>query len=124
MKGNIVMLAGALMVFMILGVPGCASDSTNPYGTNQTPSNIPPNTVVMAPGSFNPSSLTIAKGTTITWRNDDAVVHTSTSDSTGWDTGDVPAGASKTTVFNTSGTFKYHCTYHRTMGMVGTITVQ
>jgi plastocyanin len=124
MKGNIGILAGALMVLMILTVPGCTSDSTNPYGTNQTPSNIPPNTVVMASLSFTPSSLTIAKGTTITWRNDDAIVHTSTSDTTGWDTGNVAAGASKTTVFNTSGTFKYHCTYHRAMGMVGTITVQ
>ncbi len=121
MKRNIVILAGAMIGFVIFGVLGCKSDSTN---SSLAPSNIPPNTVVMGASSFNPATLTVARGTTITWRNDDRDVHTSTSDNTGWDTGDMQSGTSSTTAFNTAGTFKYHCTYHRTMGMVGTITVQ
>jgi plastocyanin len=121
MKRNIVILAGTMIGFVILGLLGCKSNS---YGTNPTPSNIPPNTVVMSSSSFNPATLTVAKGTTVTWRNDDGVVHTSTSDNTGWDTGDMQRGANRTTAFNTAGTFKYHCTYHRAMGMVGTIIVQ
>jgi plastocyanin len=121
LKRNIILLAGTMIGFVILGALGCKSDSPN---SSPAPSNIPPNTVVMGSRSFNPATLTVARGTTVTWRNDDGAVHTSTSDNTGWDTGDMQSGANSTTVFNTTGTFKYHCTYHRAMGMVGTIIVQ
>jgi plastocyanin len=40
-----------------------------------------------------------------------------------WDTGNMNPGTSKTTTFNTAGTFGFHCTYHAAMGMTGTITV-
>ena len=112
------------LAIVLAGISGCRSQSSGPYGTDGTPSNIPPNTVVMGAMSFTPSSMTVARGTAITWRNDDNSVHTSTSDSTGWDTGDMTRGAIKTITFSTPGTFRYHCTYHRSMGMVGTITVQ
>jgi len=124
MKRNIVILAGTMTCFVIFGMLGCKSDSANPYGNNPAPSTAPPNTVVMGSSSFNPAALTVARGATVTWRNDDGAAHTSTSDSTGWDTGDMQSGVSRTTVFSTPGTFRYHCTYHRAMGMVGTITVQ
>ena len=103
MKRNIFSPAALITGFVILAALGCKSD---------------------APNSFNPATLTVARGTTITWRNDDSSVHTATSDITGWDTGDMPRGATKTTLFSTAGAFKYHCTYHRAMGMVGTIIVQ
>ena len=70
-------------------------------------------------------SMTVPVGTTITWRNNDATVHTSTSDTPGlWDTGNIPAGSSKTTKFGTAGTFTFHCVYHVSMGMTGSITVR
>ena len=112
------------MIVVLAGILGCRSYTSSPYGTDSPPANVPPNTVVMGAMSFTPSSMTVARGTTVTWRNDDGAVHTSTSDSTGWNTGDMSSGATRTTTFNTAGTFSYHCTYHRAMGMVGTITVQ
>lgn len=112
------------VAIVLAGISGCRSYSSGPYGTDSVPTNIPPNTVVMSGMSFTPGNLTITKGTTVTWRNDDGAVHTSTSDSTGWDTGNMPSGATRTVTFNTAGRFRYHCTYHRSMGMVGTITVQ
>jgi plastocyanin len=115
------MLAGAMIGFAIFGVLGCKSDSPN---SSPAPSNIPPNTVVMGSSSFNPPTLTVTRGTTVTWRNGDSDIHTSTSDKGVWDTGDMRPGVSSTTVFATPGTFKFHCIYHSTMGMVGTITVQ
>lgn len=119
MKRNIFLPTALMIGFVIFGVLGCKSDSPN-----SSPFNIPPNTIVMGPTSFNPATLTVTSGTTITWRNDDSSVHTSTSDNNVWDTGDMRPGVSRTTVFNTPGTFKFHCVYHRAMGMVGTITVQ
>ena len=101
---------------------GCADNSqSNAYNNPNPP---PPNTFSMAGMSFNPTSMTVPKGTTITWKNDDGVLHTSISDSSGvWDTGDVAPGNSKSTTFTSAGTFRFHCKYHGTMGMTGTITV-
>lgn len=124
MKWGLAIFISVSLGIVLVGVVGCKSDYASPYGTNNSPANIPPNTVVMGSMSFNPATMTVARGTTVTWRNDDGAAHTSTSDSTGWDTGNMPAGASRTTTFNIAGTFRYHCTYHRSMGMVGTITVQ
>lgn len=115
--------------FLVVGVllttvGGCAKDySTGSYdGGSSTPP--APNTIVLSGYSFSPATLTISAGTMITWENRDNYVHTSTSDNGVWDTGDIPGGSSKTTAFNTPGTFPYHCRYHRTMGMIGTIIVQ
>jgi plastocyanin len=92
-------------------------------GDNST-SNTEPNTVVMSGTSFSPSTLTVSKGTTVTFKNTDGTKHTATSDVGSWDIGDVVGGSSKTFVFATTGTFPYHCIYHASMGMKGTIVVQ
>jgi plastocyanin len=109
------------------GLTGCKSDSASaPYGSGGTPPAHPaPNTFVMQPMSFSPSSMTVAIGTTVTWKNSDGIAHTSTSDTPGlWDTGNMAPGTSATTTFNTAGTFAFHCRYHAAMGMTGTITVR
>ena len=99
------------------------SNSTNPYGSsNQSTPNPSPNTVIMMNTAFNPGTVTVSKGTTITWKNNDGFDHTSTSDTGVWDTGVIPGGGSKTTSYANAGTFKYHCTIHA--GMIGTIVVQ
>jgi plastocyanin len=102
---------------------GCGSDySTNSYGGNPPPPT-DSNTVNLGASTFSPNSKTITVGTTITWKNASGTVHTSTSDTGVWDTGNIPAGGSKTTTFTAAGTFPYHCTYHQSMGMTGTIVV-
>jgi plastocyanin len=103
---------------------GCKSDASSTYGSAASPTTSAPSTIVMANLAFSPTTLTIKKGTTITWKNNDAYVHTSTSDSGVWDSGDIAGGGSRTTTFATAGTFPFHCTYHGSMGMTGTIIVQ
>jgi plastocyanin len=114
----------ALVMISLLAAACKTDNSTSPYGTTTPPPPAAKNTISLSGMSFAPNSLTIAKGTTITWQNHDSYVHTSTSDTGVWDTGDIPGGGSKTTTFSTAGTFTYHCTYHRAMGMTGTIIVQ
>ena len=107
-----------------LFVAACSKSSgpSSPYGATSAPSApAPANTVVMANIAFSPTSITVAAGTTITWQNNDGVDHTSTSDNGVWDTGTIAPGQSKTTVFNTPGTFTYHCTVHPMM--TGTVVV-
>jgi len=68
--------------------------------------------------AFHPASVTVAKGTTVKWRNNDAVAHTTTG--SGWN-GNLASGASFSLTFSTPGTYAYHCNIHPSM--TGTITV-
>jgi len=77
---------------------------------------------------FNPQSITINVGDTITWQNGDTTEHTATADDGSFNTDDIEAGkASKTITFDKAGTFAYYCKYHGGpggKGMSGTIVVQ
>jgi len=78
--------------------------------------------------AFVPPSVTISKGTTITWTNLDSAPHTIISDATTlFQTGamfrsnQLLQGQKYSFTFNTEGTFAYHCSIHPFM--TGTITV-
>lgn len=105
-----------------LALHGCSK--SNPSGPSSGNGNSNATTVTMPSFTFSPANLTIARHTTVTWYNNSGVAHTSTSNNGLWDTGNIAPGASKTTTFDSVGTFHYTCTYHAAMGMVGTITVQ
>ena len=83
--------------------------------------------VTIQGNSFAPASLTVKKGTTVTWTNKDGTNHGVVSDS------DAPAGGPPKTAssfgdneefsftYDTVGTFRYHCSIHSFMH--GTIEV-
>jgi plastocyanin len=123
---KIIRLASVAVIAASLGILGCSKDSSNPYSTSSSSQSQPPaqsDTVAMINISFSPSTLTVSKGTTVTWQNKDGVTHTSTSDTGLWDTGNIVPGSSKSMTFSNAGTFKYHCTIHGP-NMSGTIIVQ
>lgn len=125
MRAVLLMACGTAFMVLALVSSGCKSDSSTPYGSAPTgPGPSLPNTIIMAGGVFSPVVDTVAVGTTVTWRNNDSYAHTSTSDTGVWDTGNIAGGATATTTFNTAGTYTYHCTYHVSMGMRGTIVVK
>ena len=72
--------------------------------------------------AFMPDDVNIAVGETVTWMNTDNVSHTSTSDTSGWDSGIVAPGKQFSVAYQTAGTFKYHCAIHP--GMVGSVVVR
>ncbi|MFQ5798568.1 MAG: cupredoxin domain-containing protein [Bacteroidota bacterium] len=140
MNKKLVWLALVAATAGALGFWGCNSNSTNPSGAVTTygdrppspgepppsPGDTSPNTITMVNESFSPRSLTVTAGTTVTWKNNDSVTHTSTSDDTGigaWETGDIPPGGSQRTTFNTVGTFGFHCSIHP-VSMTGPIVVE
>ena len=94
---------------------GCSKDKDN---NNNTPD---PNRITMSGSVFSPSSLQVNLGATVTWNNNDNMVHTVTADDASFDSGDISAGASFTHTFSTLGTYTYHCIHHS--GMTGTVTV-
>lgn len=76
--------------------------------------------------AFSPATLTVKKGTTVTFVNMDSATHTVTSGSGGTKDGkfdqSIDGGGAAKITFDTVGTFSYFCTIHASMR--GTITVQ
>ncbi len=71
--------------------------------------------------AFNPQTITVTAGTTITWTNNDGVSHTVTSDTSLFDSGTISPGGTYSHTFATTGTFAYHCKFHP--GMMGSVIV-
>lgn len=72
--------------------------------------------------AFAPSIITVARGTTVIWTNQQAgVQHTVISDTNAFGSGTLNTGVSFRFQFNTPGTFSYHCSIHPSMR--GTVTV-
>lgn len=71
--------------------------------------------------AFNPASIQVNVGDSITWTNQDAAPHTVTADGGSFDKPLPASGGTATITFNTAGTFPYHCTIHPNMH--GTVVV-
>jgi plastocyanin len=73
---------------------------------------------------FSPNVIVVIYGqnNTVTWTNADSVPHTITSDSMGFNSGNLSKGQSFTYTFNQFGTFIYQCTYYPWMH--GTVMVE
>jgi plastocyanin len=72
--------------------------------------------------AYNPASVEIAVGDSVTWTNQDTVPHTATaSDAAVLQSGTIAPGASFSQVFEAPGEIEYHCEFHP--NMVGTIVV-
>lgn len=72
-------------------------------------------TVAMSGFAFDPATVTIEVGDSVTWENGDGVGHTATGSGGAFDTGTVGGGQSASVTFDTAGTFAYVCTIHPTM---------
>ena len=88
---------------------------------------------------FEPETLTVRVGTTVTWRNVGTMVHTATGDPAQaqdaehaqlpegvppWDSGLIRAGDSWSHTFETAGEYTYFCLPHEAGGMIGALTVE
>jgi plastocyanin len=72
--------------------------------------------------TYNPAVLTVRVGTTVTWTNTGAVVHTVTADDRKtFNSGVMKPKATFEFAPSSPGTFAYHCTYHP--WMKGTLVV-
>jgi|SRR5579864_1643087 len=87
----------------------CGISPTNPEGTN--PCNLL--TVTIKNGVFSPSPVMVKVGQSVNWLNSDSVAHTAT-DVGVFDTGSIAptSAADGPVLFNSVGTFNYHCTLH------------
>ena len=87
---------------------------------------------------FDPETVTIAVGDTVTWTNPAFVTHSVTFDPgmaatagdvalpagvAPFDSGNIEEDGSFSHTFTVKGTYKYICKFHEAMGMVGTVIV-
>ena len=104
------------------------ANTTLPATTAQSTPNAPnAATVNMKDFEFAPKTLTVKKGTTVIFVNQDPAKHTVTEDAGKFNSKDIQAGANFTFTFDDVGSFPYHCEFHGDKGgvdMAGTIVVQ
>ena len=62
--------------------------------------------------TFEPKRLEIAAGGTVTWTNNDQLVHTITADDRSWDSGPIEPGKTWSHTFTQPGEYSFHCTPH------------
>jgi plastocyanin len=66
--------------------------------------------------AFTPATLTVPKGTTVTWTNKSDAAHTVTSDTNAFTaSGNLSESKTFQMVFATAGTYAYHCSIHSYM---------
>lgn len=112
------LLSLTLFLFLFLAIPFIdkRSHTANAQSTA---------TIIIKNNAFSQQNITIQAGTSITWRNDDTDIHTTTSDTGGtsnsWDSPLLNKGQTYTKTFSTPGTYYYHCSVHP--NMTGTIIV-
>lgn len=123
-KNKIKLVISTFVLCIIAGIAfyscGKSSGSSN---TNSTPTTA--STIVIKNFAFSPASLTVKKGTKVTWMNNDAATHTVTATDNGntFNSGTIqPGGGTFSFTFNTAGDFNYQCTIHPQM--VGSVHVQ
>jgi amicyanin len=119
--------ARAIALAAVLALAGAACGSSKPTSTSsQTP---PPGGLKLRPVmildslKFDPETWNVSVGGTVTWTNGGTIPHTVTSDEEGGPlkSSTLNANDSYSAVFNTAGTYHYHCTIHP--AMKGTVVV-
>ena len=123
-----------LAVVMLLLLTACGGGSTGSGGgstSNPPPTTAPTPTATSAPSptaasgntmevdvtnnggfAFTPATLTVAVGTTVTWRNTTSAPHTVTSDDGKTFDGMLSTGGTYSFTFTKAGTYAYHCNIH------------
>lgn len=65
--------------------------------------------------AFNPSTVTVAVGSPVTWQFDDSISHNVTAKNNAFSSNDLNNGAKFTFTFHTAGTYDYICSIHPSM---------
>lgn len=72
--------------------------------------------------AFDPGTIEVKVGTTITWTNNDSAPHTVTANDRSFDSGRMEQGQTFSFTFETAGEFEYFCEYHPGMAAVVIVT--
>jgi plastocyanin len=105
----------SILLVPLLLAASLAARSATPTAANDT-------TISIRDFSFAPTSMTVAVGTTVRWKNLDGEPHTVRSVDSGFRSDPLDQNDSFTFTFDKPGTYRYVCSIHPQM--VGTIVVK
>lgn len=71
--------------------------------------------VAIADFNFEPATIEILPGDSVTWTNSDITPHTATAEDGAWDTGALEQGEKAQLTFSDVGDFPYFCAFHSYM---------
>ncbi|RKP44497.1 hypothetical protein D7Z26_26675 [Cohnella endophytica] len=93
-----------------------SSDAGHEHGTKGgSEGNDSPLTIVIDKAAFMPKKLTIRKGQTVTWINQDTMSHTVYDLGDSFSSRDLPPNQSYSHLFDQPGTYTYYCSIHPSM---------
>lgn len=110
----------ATLLVLLLAVSSCGYGSGG--GGRETTVTGGTAEVMIKDFAFDPTDLTVTRGTRVTWTNKDSAPHTVTADGKAFESGNLSGGQSFSFTFETAGTFTYHCSIHD--HMKGKVTVK
>ncbi len=124
-----------LLCAALVSVAGCGTSKSTPAASpsqqtasaaasapqaSASNSSAAKNAVSMKNFKFDPAEITINKGDTVTWTNNDSATHDAASAT--FKSGNMAKGQTFSFTFTTVGTFDYDCTFHA--GMTGKVIVK
>jgi plastocyanin len=112
-------IGAILLIVLVIALAGCSGSGSSSGGGTATPpaasttGGTASTTVVEKNFAFEPASLEVKVGDTVTFKNEDSAPHNVKID--GKDLGNQDPGASVTWTASTAGSFPYTCTIHPSM---------
>ena len=121
----LLIIVGVILALIVIGIVGVEMSSTSESGDSDPgPTSVDDTDIVIGIRNYkyNPSIISIPRGATVTWLNDDKADHTATDKNSAWDSTIIHSEESQALQFNTPGTYSYYCTIHPYM--TGTLTIR
>lgn len=94
------------LIILSIAISGCTAQKTQTQPSTT-------NAIDIKDFAFNPDTITVTKGTTVTWTNKDSAPHTVKG--TAFTSETLNQGQSYSYTFNEAGTFEYQCGIHPSM---------
>jgi plastocyanin len=120
--------AAAISIALVVAACGGGGATTAPTAAGGASPVAGGSAVSIVDNAFNPTTLTVAKGTSVTWTNTGTAGHTVSADDKSFDSdasntnATLAGGATFSHTFDTAGTFAYHCKIHSSMTATITVT--
>lgn len=112
MKKNKIIWIVAVIVILALAVGVIVYNNNITANNAANTKNSILGTVNIQKSSYNPGTMTIKNGDTVTWKNDDSVAHSVVADDDSFNSGEIIAGSKYKRTFVKTGTYNYHCVIH------------
>ena len=118
-KFNRVVLRGAVLCLGVAALLGLSMSLRAAHAQTTAPANrvakVEDPKVTIDNFSFNPATLTVPSGTTVTWTNQDDMVHTVTEANRLFSSKGLETGGTYAYTFTAPGTYTYFCALHPRM---------